>query len=388
MRILHVIASLDAATGGPPVVAAALASAQAALGHDVHLASYPLPPGATPAGPSDFRAHALPPTDVVERIWPRRATRWFADFLRSATSAAKGADILHLHGVWEPVIPAAARTARAAGVPYVVAPHGMLDPWSMRQKALKKHVALALGYHGLLDRAAFLHALNADEADLIAPLGLRCPFEVIPNGVPPETFADLPAPGAFRRDRPELGSDPYVLFLGRLHHKKGLDHLADAFARLAPRFPAARLVIAGPDGGEREPFERQIRAAGLADRVHVVGPLYGPDKLAALVDATAFCLPSRQEGFSVAVTEAMACGLPVVISDACHFPEVADAGAGIITPADGVATAEALARLLSDPDLRQRMGRAGREMVLSRYTWPRIAQAAVAAYLRRGAGGT
>ncbi len=179
---------------------------------------------------------------------------------------------------------------------------------------------------------------------------------------------------------------PFGLFLSRLHHKKGLDYLADAFALVAAQFPEARLVVAGPDDGARGPFEQRVRAAGLAGRVHLVGPLYGPAKFAAMVDATCFCLPSRQEGFSVAVTEAMACGLPVVISDACHFPEVAEVGAGEVVPLEGDRVAQALRRVVGDPELRRSMGEAGRQLVRSRFTWPRVAEQCVAAYGRRSPG--
>ena len=100
----------------------------------------------------------------------------------------------------------------------------------------------------------------------------------------------------------DLGGRRYVVFIARLHYKKGLDYLADAFAIVAPQSPDLDLVVAGPDEGAKSDFEDRIRRAGVGKRVHLVGPLYGPDKFAALVDCTCFCLPSRQEGFSVAVT--------------------------------------------------------------------------------------
>jgi len=131
-----------------------------------------------------------------------------------------------------------------------------------------------------------------------------------------------------------------------------------------------------------EPFRQQVARLGLTTRVHIVGPLWGEDKLAAIVDADCFCLPSRQEGFSMAITEVMACGLPVVISEPCHFPEVREAGAGEVVPLDARAIADALERVLQDPQQRQRMGQAGRELVRSRYTWPHIAEQCVRAYRR------
>jgi glycosyltransferase involved in cell wall biosynthesis len=387
MRIVHVIESLDPRTGGPPAVAARLASAQAALGHQVTLAAVFSPEHErmireSLAGIPGIQAVsivALPPTGgPLGGLLLGRLTRAVAEHARSA-------DVVHIHGVWDRAVRAAAAAARARRVRYVVVPHGMLDPWSMRAsplKRVKKGLAMALVFRRILNRAAFFHTLNADEKDLIAPLGLAPPCEVIPNGVFLDEFADLPARGEFRAAHPELGRDPLILFLSRLHHKKGLDYLADAFAILRQEHPALRLVVAGPDGGERAPFESRCRSLGIADRVHLVGALYGRSKLTALVDCDVFCLPSRQEGFSMAITEALACGRPVVISRACHFPEVARAGAGRVVDLDAQGVAKGLHEVLSGDG--QAMGREGRRLVEANYTWPVIARRTIEAYERHG----
>jgi glycosyltransferase involved in cell wall biosynthesis len=257
----------------------------------------------------------------------------------------------------------------------------MLDPWSLAQKRWKKRLALALGFRKMLDRAAMFHVLNEDEGHLMRPLRLRPPVTVLPNGVSVDPRR-IPLAGSFRARHPEVGDSPYVLFLSRLHPKKGLDYLIGAFAEIARKDSRVRLVIAGPDGGALGSTQRAVRAAGLIERTHFVGPLYDTDKWAALVDATCFCLPSRQEGFSVAILEALACGLPVIISENCHFPEVAAAGAGLVVPLDAGKVAAALAAVLADAGIRERMGRAGRELVESRYTWPRIAADSILMYHR------
>jgi glycosyltransferase involved in cell wall biosynthesis len=385
MRILHVIISLDPAIGGPPAVVPRLAAAQAALGYEVHLATYRFTQHGCAAHESlrnipffeKVGKHELDPPNRLERLTARRARRGLSDL-------AAGIDILHLHGVWDPIVRVAADVARSASLPYAVTPHGMLDPWSLRQSAAKKRIALLLGYRKMLTGACFLHALNADEKRLIEPLELACPIEVIPNGVFCEEIEPLPVQGKFYAACASLQGAPYVLFLSRLHYKKGLDYLAEAFALLARENPRVHLVVAGPDGGERGAFERRVQALGIDDRVHLVGPLYGPDKGAALADAACFCLPSRQEGFSMAVTEALACGVPPVISEACHFPEVAEVGAGEVVPLEASAIAAALERVLSDPQRRERMAAAGRKLVASRYTWPRVAEQTLEAYRRHG----
>lgn len=383
MRVLHVIESLDPATGGPPAVVLRLASAQAALGHEVTIAFND--PRWRLTGNGRMWGD-VPGVERVGEVLVTPGVRLKSLIGRNVPSVLTEqigrSDVAHMHGVWEPLLLMAGWVARRLGIPYGVTPHGMLDPWSLRQKRWKKRLALVLGYKRMLSETAFLHALNRDEARLIEPLGLRCRVEVVPNGVFLDEIERRPAAGFFYKKHPELEGRPYVLFMSRLHYKKGLDYLAGAFVVLAKRDQGVRLVVAGPDEGERAGFERTIAGAGLASRVHVVGPVYGEDKWGSLVDAACFCLPSRQEGFSVAVTEALACGTPVVISEACHFPEVAEAGAGEVVPLDHESLAGALGRVLSDAGLRGRMGQAGRQLVASRYTWPRIAQRMIEVYQR------
>jgi glycosyltransferase involved in cell wall biosynthesis len=257
----------------------------------------------------------------------------------------------------------------------------MLDVWSMKQKRLKKRLALLLGYRKMLDGAEFTLALNADEARLLEPLRLKTPILVIPNGIFLEEFAVLPEKGFFRERMPELDEKRVILFLSRLHTKKGLDILAMAFVRLAKSHPQVDLVVAGPDGGARAGFASLVHQLGIEDRVHLTGPLYGEDKLRAFVDASCFCLPSRQEGFSVAITEALACGLPPVISDACHFPEVGTANAGIVVSLDPAEVASALAYVLDNPAMASIMGKNGQRLVRENYTWPRIAELTIQGYV-------
>jgi glycosyltransferase involved in cell wall biosynthesis len=374
MRIVHVIASLDPAQGGPPVVAGQLAAAQTAAGHDVTLAAEVVPDG-------------LPvPAVRLPRHGPAALWKAPSADVRRLVDAA---DVVHLHGVWEPVLPAVARAARAAGRPYLVAPHGMLDPWSLRQKRWKKRLALALGYRRMLNAAAALHVLNADERDLMRPLGLTAPCEVIPNGIFLEQFAEPGTLKRLRERRPGLGDRPYVLFLSRLHYKKGLDILAAAFNRVAARIADVDLVVAGPDGGAEATFRDEVRRLGLSDRVWVAGPLYGDDKRAILGHAAVFCLPSRQEGFSVAILEALACRVPVVITTDCHFPEVAEVEAGRVVTLDSEQVAGAIIELLSDVGPRSAAGAAGRALVEGRFTWPKVAERTIAVYeriIRQGGG--
>ncbi|MEP0764481.1 MAG: glycosyltransferase, partial [Chloroflexota bacterium] len=169
-------------------------------------------------------------------------------------------------------------------------------------------------------------------------------------------------------------------FLGRLHARKGLQLLLPAFAGALKHVPEARLLVAGPDEGMLAALTAQARDLALGERVLFTGLLTGPDRLAALAAADLFALPAVGEGFSMAVLEALACGLPVLLTPGCHFPEAAEAGTGVVVPREVEPLRAALATLLSDADQRAAMGRAARDLVAARYTWSQIVAQMEAAY--------
>ncbi len=381
MKIIHVVESLDPTRGGPPAVAVRLAAAQSAYGYQVIIASNDNAANSTEAETAIADVPGVKAVTFASCIRSR-----FGGVLLSAgaktclRNLAGAGDVLHLHGVWDPILRAAAKTAQSKGAIYVVTPHGMLDPWCLTQKHWKKAIALRMGYRRMLNNAAFLHTLNEDESALIKPLNLTCPTRIIPNGLFLQELEALPPPGTFYNSHPELRRRPYVLFLGRIHQKKGLDHLIAAFELVAKTCDDAALVVAGPDGGALYSLSSDVARRGLSQHVHVVGPLYGQDKLAALNDAAVFCLPSRQEGFSIAILEALGCGIPVVISESCHFPEVSAAGAGTIVELTAHSISTAIIRYLRDQKLHQRSAESARKLVRARYTWPSIAQLTINMY--------
>lgn len=378
MKIVHVVRTIDPSAGGLPIVPVRLGAAQVAIGHSAFVlaerdaafaeaALFRDVPGADRVGRMGV-SHAGPAAMLGRgRVWEE---------LREHLGQV---DVVHIHGLWEPLLWATAKTACALGRPYLVAAHGMLDPWSLAQKRWKKRLAMTLGWRAILNRAAALHLLNDDERRLVAGLELTAPTVVIPIGVPLAEI-DQGRAATFAARHPAVGGRPYVLFVSRLHYKKGLDFLAEAFRLVAAKHADVQLVVVGPDGGARADFETQVKAAGLTDRVHILGAVSTSEKWDALAGATCFCLPSRQEGFSQAILEALAARVPVVISEHCHFPEVAEQAAGLIVPLDAAAIAAALNRILAEPDTRRAMGAAGRRMVEGRFTWDRVAELSVAAY--------
>lgn len=389
MRVLHVISSLDPSAGGPPMVVSRLAAAQARQGHDVHLVCYRVPKAekevhtslAKLPGGDVLKVHFLEPADRKEWYLSGRARAAMSGLL---SVQEKKLDAVHLHGLWDPILKAGADVAWKHGVPYVIAPHGMLDAWALTEKPLKKKIALALGYKRMIRRAGLMHALSEYERECIAGHGWNPHVAIIPNGVFLEEIDPLPPKGEFYAKHPELGppTAPFVLFLARLHAVKGIDLLVDAMAANRTKHPDVRLVVAGPDFGVKAELEAQIARLGLGDRVFRVGPLWGHDKLAALSDACCFSLPSKHEGFSMSIAEALAARLPVVITENCHFPEVAQVGAGVVVKREVAQVARGLDAVLSDAAARARMGAAGRKLIEERYTWDRVAQKSVEEYAR------
>jgi glycosyltransferase involved in cell wall biosynthesis len=373
LRIVHVIDYLDPKMGGGTVIAASLAIAQARAGHSVTLVSYPTPGPREPAFDlfDDWGRvnHVLVPN-------PGKVGRVLAGGFASAVDEAlRQADVMHLHNVWGPAMWASYKAARRRGVPYVWLLNGMLDPWSMRQKQLKKKIALSLGVRRAMSDAASLHLSTPHEEPAARALGITSPVFVVANGIFLSEFSQrLAAAPPLKQAFPDLPAGKLMLFLGRIHFKKGLDLLVEGLDRA--RVPDDwQVVIAGPDDGYLATTRELVSRSKLASRIHFVGGVFGEKKMSLLRSASAFCLPSRQEGFSVAVLEALASGLPSVISTECHFRQVHDVGAGIETTLELDSIADGFSRVmnLSDDALRV-MGQSGRDLVERHYTWPVIAQ--------------
>ncbi len=374
MNILHVAESIDPSQGGPSICIPSIAAAQAKLGHNVSIISYIT---ASKNNYTSFLKYNIPDYENINFIGIDNQTKLEQFFATKGRQAIKkkltGLEAIHLHGLWRPLLKIAATLAIRNKIALIITPHGMLDPWSMEQKKYKKKIALWLGWQTILNKCTFLHALNREEKKLLYPLNLRCKIKIFPNGVFRQNYLALPDKGAFYKRHPALNNSPYILFLSRLHFKKGLDYLIDAFAEFSTYNNKFHLVIAGPNDGAKSMLMNKIKEYKLSDKVHLVGALYEDDKFSALIDANCFCLPSRQEGFSIAITEALAVGTPVIISENCNFPEVSNARAGLIFPLQqsGIVSAMKTISELSDFD-RSEMSENARKLVFENYDWSSI----------------
>lgn len=376
MRILHVVPSYLPAVryGGPIYSVHGLAKATAARGHDVHVFTTNVDGGGisdVPVGvPIDRDGVAITyfPCGMGRRIFRSPA------MARALASAVADFDVLHLHSVFLWPTAAAARGAQRAGKPYVISPRGMLVADLIRRKnRLAKTAWIAAVERANLQGAAAIHVTSRIERREIEQLGLSFNrYAEIPNGIdpPPATALNTAAGSA---------DDPYILSLGRINWKKGLEHLIGALAGV----PRIRLVLAGNDEeGHGRTLARIAAQCGVADRVTFAGAVYGPDKWRLIRGATIFAMPSHSENFGNAALEAMACGVPVLLSPGVGLAaEVQAAGAGVVAQPEPAALAAALNEVLADPARREHMGRAGLQLARDRYAWPAIAQAFDALYL-------
>ncbi len=285
------------------------------------------------------------------------------------------ADLIHSHGLWMWSDRVASKAACGLGKPHIISPHGMLEPWAMANSARKKQLMWRLFQGRTLREARCLHALCDTERVSMRALGLTNPIAVVPNGVNLSEFDNLPAKTEFEAAFPAIKNRRVLLFMARLHPKKGLVPLLVAWQKLARQFPDWLLVIAGPDeGGHRAELEALVTEANLENSVVFTGMLNGDLKRAALARADAFVLPSFSEGFSIAILEAMACALPVLLTPECHFPDAALRDAAIECAPQADSLELGLRELLDQSDAeRAAMGERGRELVAQKYMWESVA---------------
>lgn len=328
--IWHTVNSLDPSHGGPSRTVPSLVQALQAVGCPARLAVWDQGRPAAPVAPT----------------------------------------LLHDHGLWRPSNHAAVGAARRAGVPLVISPRGMLEPWALRHRRWKKRAAWVLYQRRDLRHAAVLHVTSEGEAESVRRLGLRNPLAVIPNGVDLPDAQPPPPRKELRR----------ALFLSRFHPKKGLPLLIEAWAQVQP--PGWELVLAGPDeGGHQAAVEAQARQRGLNGSVRFAGPVEDNDKWALYRSADLFVLPTHSENFGLVVAEALAAGVPVITTRGAPWAALETHRCGWWTDIGATPLATALREAIALPDeARQEAGRRGRRYVEANLSWTHVARQMVAVY--------
>jgi glycosyltransferase involved in cell wall biosynthesis len=360
LPVVHVVHSLEAKTGGPARSVPALARATAALGRPVHL----------------LCCDAAPPPGLGLPCTATGGAGFLGARVREALAALQSRQhhvLVHVHGVWRASGHAACVHARQHGLPLVVAPRGMLEPWALRHHGVRKRAAWRLYQRRDLRRADALHATSELEATALRSLlpGLR--VAVVPNVV---DLDDLP-----RRSGPPAG-DPGLraVSIGRLHHKKGLDLLAKAWARVRPA--GWRMEVFGSaEGRAAQDLAACVEGLDLSAAWSIAGPVDVAARARVLAGADLFVLPSRSENFGLVVAEALAVGVPVLTTDATPWQRLADDGCGWCVPAtvEGIAGALAAATALDRAALSA-MGQRGADVVRTAFSASVIGPALEAFY--------
>ena len=362
MKVLHVIPSLSRLRGGPSFVVRTLAAHQARAGAEVHIATTD----------DDERGRQKVPLGTP--LWNHGVVYWYFGRTTRTYGSSVGLlswllrhtadfDVVHIHSVFTFPATVAAAIARFRSVPYVVRPLGVLNRWGLGSgRTWAKRLSLRLIENSILRGAAAVQFSSAAEH---AESAEACRFErgaVIPN---PVDFGRESARGVFRAAHPETANRPIVLFVARLDRVKGLELLLDAFRSVRKSCPEAVLVVAGSGDAAYEKTLHE-RSAGLD--VVWTGFLDPPGKAAALADADVFVAPSQSESFGLAAVEALAAGVPTVLTEGVGIAgEVAASGSGIVVPAQADALAEAITRVLGDAELAARLSSQGAELAQSRY---------------------
>ncbi len=285
--------------------------------------------------------------------------------IRSVWKLTRGADIIGLHSVYSFPVFLGYLIARLQRKPYVMWLHGVLAPVQRKISSKRKWIYDRLIARRILKRASVIFFTARGEREEVETLGLTTPSVVVPTGFPADDFAELPERGSFRARYLGGHTGPVLLFLARLNAKKGIDLLLQTMARIAAQRPDVRLAIVGPPDppSYEEKVRRWIEENHVEASTIITGPVSPLGRLEALADADIFVFPSEAENFGFAVFEAMASRIPVVVSDTLNYAaEIQKSGAGFSVPRNADLFADAVLRLLDDPQLCREMGENGIQM--------------------------
>lgn len=382
MRILHVVPSLSPKLGGPT---------QAALNFVYYLRQWGVDAEIATTNDDELELLDVPLYERIEyrhvpvRFFPRLArlkafmpspalTRWLWQHLNEY-------DLLHTHYLFCYPSTSAMMVARWHQVPYVARTIGQLAPWALNQSRLKKRLYSTLQERKNLQRAAAVHCTASAEAYDVEHFGVSTAKLVLPLGVNP--VALYPQASQQLRQRYSLSAtSTVVLFLSRLHEKKRPDFLLRVFAQLQPKFHNYHLILAG-SGDSRYCSYLQTLAHTLeiADNVTFTGFVSGVDKDLLLQGSDLFALPSYSENFGIAIAEALAVGLPTIITPNVQIaPDIEAAQAGLVVPGHLDDWKTALAAVLKSTDLRSQLSHNGQQLAQTRYSWPTITQQLTQSY--------
>ncbi|TIX74866.1 MAG: glycosyltransferase [Mesorhizobium sp.] len=372
IRAIHTLTSIENQASGPSYTVPRLCIALVKTECDVQLHTFGEVSTICESGVL-HRRHAF---DVTLPAFLGRLA--FSKSMRQSVFRS-GADVFHSHGLWSMAGIYSASASRWTGKPLVLSPRGMLGREALRFSAKKKWLFNALMQHRALESVTCFHATAGSEYDDIRECGLTQPVAVIPNGI------DIPVLQKLPGVHPDMNgpTDPFVLSLGRIHPKKGLDRLIAAWGHIASDFNDWRLRIVGPDEiGYASLLKEQVGALGLHGKISIEPPVFGSEKLDLMRRAEVFALPTLHENFAMTVAESLALGTPVISTKGAPWTGLETYGCGWWVEQGVAPLAVALRDALSIlPERRQIMGERGRAWMERDFSWDGIARQMADVYL-------
>lgn len=355
MKISHVIASLDVSTGGPARSSTSLVKALLEF-NNIEFAEI---------------LTLVSDEPIMDNFNNSKGSIKFFEttildyskkldiYLKSQSDI----DLYHAHGIWNIPMHQVAKYARSKKKPYIISIRGMLEPWSMQQSRLKKKIAMALFQNRDLTKSDCIHATAFSEAESIRYLGYKNPIAVIPNGI---DLDDYPL-----KDLKSKSAKKKILFLSRIHYKKGIELLIEAWGRLDPVIRADwEIEIAGNgDSIYIDKLKRSIVEKGFQNDIKIVGPKFGKDKINTYHNADVFVLPTYSENFGIVIAEALACGIPVITTKGTPWKDINEYFAGEWIEIGVDALVISLKEMMRKSDLElNEMGRNGRKLIEDKYS--------------------
>ena len=298
MKVLSFVSSLDLSSGGPSRSVPMLAKGLAEFGVDITLMT---------VKSEDMNTHALEGTTAKLKVLePSFSRKEIAQYLKSEKF-----NLIQIQSMWDWPYHKVMVEARKLGIPYIVTPRGMLEPWSLCQKKWKKKLAWWLYQRNDVQKSACVFTTAKMEADHVGNLGITTSRAVIPNGIETDSYPCKTSIDDVKKQ---------VLFLSRVHVKKGIELLFQAWKRIHPDYADWQLLVMG--NGEAEyihSLEHRVESLGLKDSIKILPPVFGEAKIKVYQESALFCLPSYSENFGMVIAEAMSCGTPVITTTNCPW---------------------------------------------------------------------
>nr|WP_315188286.1 glycosyltransferase [uncultured Flavobacterium sp.] len=278
-------------------------------------------------------------------------------------------DLFHGHGIWEQPVHQMAKKARKRNLPYIISVRGMLEPWSLTQGKFKKKIALMLFQHKDLQRANCLHATGKMELESIRALGFNNPIADIPNGIQTDQYPV--------KDFSKKRDLKKILFLSRIHPKKGIEILINSWEKLNPEIRENWIVEIAGNGEETyiQSLNKIVQSKNLQNQITIVGPVFGAEKVNSYQNADIFVLPTYSENFGIVIAEALSCGTPVITTKGTPWEELEKENAGRWIDIGEEPLKIALSELMMKTDFdRETMGKNGRKLIEEKYSIEAVAK--------------